>query len=311
MLKPPKPAPPVPSSAKPSVPKTVIVSLNIKGNNPTNYCSSLDGHDADLILLQRDQYEFSDFGDDYNLLGRCEEVSAFKNKSRDPSIFRQGSCWSSNELYPENLEHVYSLTVQANGISCANVLLEGGRLASKSPVYLQSNFDSLLEFKMSPLRHLLEAGKDQPDVIIGDFDSIFAGDKKVLKCFFEVRLKRYRDEYDQLKDEKMREQRTRVLRWNLDPIKLLLRAGYRHIRLQNEGEQITSESSYVVSYHVFVKKSLLDRVEATASVVKIYHSGPNAIKLTLSKKKVQSTKADFPPSITVGDIEELIKGLAV
>jgi hypothetical protein len=96
-----------------------------------------------------------------------------------------------------------------------------------------------------------------------------------------------------------------VLRWHLEPIKLLLNAGYRHIRLQDEGAKFTSIIVKSDFDHVFVKESLLTSVDASVSVIMINDlnlSTRNAIKLSLSERRGPLPQ----PIMNVADIDNLI-----
>jgi hypothetical protein len=103
------------------------------------------------------------------------------------------------------------------------------------------------------------------------------------------------------------DERTKIVRWNLEPIKLLLDGGYRHILLQDEGAKSNELVSPGDSNHVFIKASLLERVEASVSVIEVKDqtlSSHNAIKLCLRAKDGHSSTPQS--SITVKDIDDLI-----
>jgi hypothetical protein len=125
---------------------------------------------------------------------------------------------------------------------------------------------------LSLLNQLTKEDSDNPDVIIGEFHSLFADNFDLLKLFMKGQIDRYKLTGNN-GTELTEKQRIVELRWNLDPVKLLISKGYRHVKSLNEGKILTLPLLGVDSSHVFVKESLLKGFDAEASVFKMDEGG--------------------------------------
>jgi hypothetical protein len=303
---------PVATSRSPDGTSMVIVSANIK-SLPDDPCGFLDSHYADLVLVQQDTIPAPSIGSNYALFKDCgsgsSRISAYRSTSRDLSIFKEESCWLHNSTGPNNPFMAASLTVSINELKIASVLLDGGALIDQN-LLTDGNFNDRLAHKLAPLCALVAGGSEMPDVIIGCFCSFFYEDKLLLKASYELEISAYIKKYNKAR-KLTGEERTRYLRWQLESFKLLLSAGYRHIKLQQEGDDYLS-SQVIESYydHVFIKESLLKTISLTASVSKMSFglSSQKPVTLRLSKTDGHSLTPSTS-SITASDVEVIIEGL--
>lgn len=126
--------------------------------------------------------------------------------------------------------------------------MEGGGVCDK---YLLYNFDNILDYKLQLLKEVVA---ENPDIIVGDFNSVYAYSSKCQTLFLEEQCNYFSKLYNQEVESILRD---RVVKWNLSPYQLLVAAGYSYAQPINEEYAITSKKGNSIVDCVWYKKKLL------------------------------------------------------
>jgi exonuclease III len=189
-----------------------------------------------------------------------------------------------------------TIVASISGYKVANVHLEGGRFVDFGALGPYS--DAFLEHKMSILQHLLALPNDQkPDIIMGDFNCVYAEDKSRRNDFIEGQFNYFKDicNFRELTEN----QKEAIRKTNFAPIGLLLKNGYEFVPAENEKEKVTSANGNSIVDHVFIKRDLLETARPTMKIITDYKKlntgitsytkfDHNAIMLTICSRDGQT-----------------------
>ena len=150
-------------------------------------------------------------------------------------------------------KHVrHGLIINCKGITIANLHLEGGRYCDTE---LFSNFDKLLVFKLKLINSVIN---EKPDIILGDFNSVYAVDNNRKISFLENQYSyfynlskmdglsklSYLSNLNNLNNLNNIEKKLgseKIKKWNMDPYEILIQNGYIYAKPENELMEITSK----------------------------------------------------------------------
>ena len=148
-----------------------------------------------------------------------------------------------------------SIIFSYKNIIIANLHLEGGRYVDVS--LLKENTDKYQHHKLN-LLYLLMLSNTKPDIIVGDFNSVYNTDEKTLKKYLEYQYEYFR----KIKGDLITiEEKEKIYYWNLTPIKYLEHMGYSYAKPINEENMITNgrgDSIIDLIFYNTYKLKLLD-----------------------------------------------------
>lgn len=120
------------------------------------------------------------------------------------------------------------------GVRIANLHLEGGRYSDQA---LFTDFKGLLDYKLQLLQKVIS---HTPDVIMGDFNSVYSSHKASLSKYLDGQYKYFQTSVLRQTTELTHEQKEIINKWNLAPYELLQKAGYKYAVPDNESTGITN-----------------------------------------------------------------------
>jgi hypothetical protein len=279
--------------------KFILCSFNIytwigyksnRKNFDTQFNKLINEKNVELLLTQEDDIDDND--DTY------ESVKAYSLNDISSSRFSFISCINSHNegklqfyrgVVPRN-----AIIIKDNefGISIANLHLEGGRFVDLELDDI--TFNKYLDIKLGLLKEVL---RESPDIILGDFNSVYCNDSVMLKNMYEAQkvyydinrnseLQKIKEDQDDpssnlfswhMKNElglnliKKCAHRNgddkilsleNIISWNNAPFTLLLAEGYIYIEPDNitVNKKInpTNSRGKNVIDHVWVKQSIFD-----------------------------------------------------
>jgi hypothetical protein len=258
-------------------------------NFDTKFSNLITNNNIELLLTQEDEIDNND--------DTSESVKAYS--LNDSERFSFISCINSHNegklqfyrgVLPRNAIIIQDTTF---GITIANLHLEGGRFVDLE--LDDTSFDKYLEIKLGLLKEVLELS---PDIILGDFNSVYSNNLTLLNKMYTDQ-KNYYDGYrnselERIKGEEgytynlfRRHIQTKfglsiinkcanrnsgsknfslenIISWNNKPFTLLQAKGYIFIEpnnIQLVGGKInpTNSRGNNIIDHVWVKQSLLDK----------------------------------------------------
>jgi len=256
----------------------------------TNFKKLINDKNVELLLTQEDDIEDND---DTN-----ESVKAY-SKGNQSKRFKFISCINSHN---EGKLQFYKGVVPRNaiiikdnefGINIANLHLEGGRFVDLE--LDNDKFQIYLDIKVGLLKEVLKLPPElSPDIILGDFNSVYCNDEILLKKMYDDQFAYYknlkikqvesrslnpfsehmRDIYDLNLIKKCPHRNSNnkilslehVISWNNEPFALLIAHGYKYIEPNNIKVSAPRTDSNVINPtssrgknvidHVWVKESL-------------------------------------------------------
>ena len=158
----------------------------------------------------------------------------------------------------------HAILFSYNGIQVANLHLEGGRYSDQT---LFTQFSQLLTYKLELLKKVIA---QQPDVVVGDFNSVYNSNPSILAKYLSGQYKYFQTNILRQPQELTAEQKEMVDKWNAAPYELLHSAGYVYSRPDNEAHAITNGRG----------KSIIDTIWYNPRTVKSFgvHIIPNIIR---------------------------------
>lgn len=289
----------------------VICSFNVyswngyaadRNNFDTLFKNLITEKGIELLLTQEDDI---DNNDDTSESVKVYTLNGYDGNEDNSSRFSFVSCINSHNegilpfyrgVEPRN---AIIITDKVFEISIANLHLEGGRF-----VDLELNddtFSKYLEIKVGLLNEVL---KTPPDIILGDFNSVYCDSEELLKKMYEGQKTYYDNKRNSdlkyIKDQEEgysynsfrrhietyglkllkkcphRTSDNRVLSlkniesWNSAPFALLKAAGYTYIKPKNiiVSKKINPTNSRAENIidHVWVKQSVLDKYDLSTEI---------------------------------------------
>lgn len=208
----------------------------------------------DIILTQEDKNKSNNMFNNYilvvkNGLSHCSETVGL---------------YCSNNIIKNNINNIlllhttpkclgmtrrnfiiFNINKFDKNIKIANIHLEGGKYIDG--VLLKSNFNDYLNYKMEILKYLIEYEK--PDIICGDFNSIYHHDNKIYKEHIEYQIKYFKNIYPRLSNEDI----DKIIIWNKEPYNYLIENDYYNPYIDYD---ITSHCGLNIIDCFWIKKSL-------------------------------------------------------
>ena len=158
-----------------------------RSNFDTKFKELIANKGVELLLTQEDYYQDGDNNE--TVKAYSKNIKEFKGSSRKPSRFNCLSCITTSPFFygavPRN---AIIIEDRAFGITIANLHLEGGRFVD-TELY-DSTFQTYLEIKLDLLNKLL-ALKQTPDIILGDFNSVYCEDGLLLEGMYRAQQAYY------------------------------------------------------------------------------------------------------------------------
>ena len=142
----------------------------------------------------------------------------------------------SVELDSSNIKQRNGYITMINGIKIANLHLEGGRYADK--LLFSKERENILQYKLDLLLLLI---KHDPQIISGDFNSVYHPDSGTLLHYLDIQIIYFNElKIKELKSELTAEDKDFIFKWNLIPYRLLSESGYQYAIPKNT-ESFTSQ----------------------------------------------------------------------
>lgn len=158
-----------------------------RSNFDTKFKELIADKGVELLLTQEDYYQDGDNNE--TVKAYSKNIKEFKGSSRKSSRFNCLSCITTSPFFygavPRN---AIIIEDRAFGITIANLHLEGGRFVD-TELY-DSTFQTYLEIKLDLLNKLL-ALKQTPDIILGDFNSVYCEDGVLLEGMYRAQQAYY------------------------------------------------------------------------------------------------------------------------
>lgn len=158
-----------------------------RSNFDTKFKELIADKGVELLLTQEDYYQDGDNNE--TVKAYSKNIKEFKGSSRKPSRFNCLSCITTTpSFYGAVPRNAIIIEDRAFGITIANLHLEGGRIVD-AELY-DSTFQTYLEIKLDLLNKLL-ALKQTPDIILGDFNSVYCEDGVLLERMYLAQIVYY------------------------------------------------------------------------------------------------------------------------
>jgi hypothetical protein len=143
---------------------------------------------VDLLLTQEDQHDIK--------YDTSESVKAYTlKKEEDPKRYLFSSCISTSLEFCKGIVPRNAIIIKDTefGITIANLHLEGGRFVDAE--LDDDKFKIYLEIKLALLKEVLKS-TPAPDIISGDFNSVFCNDPKLLNKMYDDQKAYYDGSYN-------------------------------------------------------------------------------------------------------------------
>jgi homospermidine synthase len=153
-----------------------------------------------------------------------------------------------------------------NDFIIANIHLEGGRFLDQYILKDDKTFEQLLKYKLYLLEKLFKSKKNTPDIIMGDFNSVYCSDKKRQSEFLNKQYKHY----EKIKGSPLTiHEKTNIKRWNTIPIKYIKSKGYKYAKPENENKSITNGRGKSIIDFIFYKDDKLKFEKGEAKIIDV------------------------------------------
>lgn len=240
-----------------------LITFNIFGRKCPNFYSIdkyIDKYNPNIICTQEDfgKEQYLNIGDYKSITniscGTNMEINSVyfcEKKNNSTEIIK---CISTNPIKLKYASKRYAIIFSYENLIIANIHLEGGRYVDED---LLKNFDKLMSYKIELLYKLINS-ETKPDIIVGDFNSVYNTNNNILEKYLEnqyiyfeskKKLKLTNDEKDNIK------------MWNLSPILFLIQNGYEYAIPKNENKAITNGRGNTIVDFIFYKKDKLKVID--------------------------------------------------
>jgi hypothetical protein len=253
-----------------------IMSFNVYQNNWLNYNEIYEKNknnpmakllkNTDILFTQEDSMcKIADFFPDLMLAGSSGESPCEK-----VSVYSQAPIRS----VPYSTDHFKGLPKRnavfavIKGLKIANVHLSGGRFDDrliKENIGNEDFIRNYIAFKLEPLR---EAINLETDIILGDYNSVFALSEKVKAEFYESQYAYFKG----LIKRELSENEKKIIREiNQAPYDLLIANNYTYAAPLNEGNAVTNYLGSTIIDTIWYKK---DRVSVEdTKIIELFKKG--------------------------------------
>jgi len=255
-----------------------------KNPSPGEYVSDSN---VDIICLQEDAniYEILNYTKLFTFGQKNKNVACFYNTTtigNNKIVFKKYVTTKSIGMGTGDRS---SIIFKYNDIKIANLHLEGGHFVD---VELKNNFDKILEYKLKLLKLVIA---EEPDIICGDFNSVYNTDKTKLETVLQL-------QYDYFRKHRQYDSIDNIKKWNLDPYELLTKNGYKYAIPNNENTSMTNNrGKTIVDTFWFLDKKIQLTNTNIINIMKSYdnynntsceYSDHNPVTTNVIYKKVSS-----------------------
>jgi hypothetical protein len=182
----------------------------------------------------------------------------------------------------------YANVCTINNIKFANIHLEGGRFCDEK---LLGNFDLIMNHKINLLLKVL---KEQPDVIMGDFNSVYSND---IQKYSEYIHEQYYD-FESRKGTKLtNEEKRQIHMFNYGPYAILKKAGYTYVEPSNWKDCVTTVRGGTIVDTIWTKTTLVNE----SFIVNINTGDHMPIYFEITDKQIVTPQ---PESLTINEMVE-------
>ena len=170
-----------------------LLTFNIFGKNCkqfTNFEAELNSYKPDIICTQESIIHSTNVKlVSYNSIDSsghdAEIVGVFSNDESKNYITAMEKISTTGSSYRVADRH--AILFNYKGVKIANLHLEGGRFSDKQ---LFNNFANLLNYKLYLLKKVIAA---KPDIILGDFNSVYSSNKDILNNYLNGQYSYFKD----------------------------------------------------------------------------------------------------------------------
>lgn len=240
-----------------------ILSFNIFNRWCKNFNDSIPIINADILCSQEDSGKKM-----YTPIFGNTILPNMKNKScgsgttetvgvyeKIPNSISFDNCINSAIVYKKSKFSRYGIIFMYKNIKIANMHLEGGRYTDK---ILLEDFEKILSFKLSLLEDII---KQNPDIILGDFNSVYSTNKKRLNSFLEDQYNYFENVV--INDKLTKKDKSNIKKWNLAPFILLKKHGYTYAKPDNANTMITNGRGNSIIDFIFYRKDKIRLEKST------------------------------------------------
>jgi exonuclease III len=239
-----------------------LITFNIFGRNCSNFYSItnfINKYNPNIICTQEDggNDSYKNIGDYKSITkipcGTPNETNGVYEKNNSTKFINCIlSSPAKNMSYAANRS---AFIFSYQNIIIANIHLEGGRFVDEA---LLKNFDKLMAYKIELLNMLLSSN-DKPDIIVGDFNSVYhSKEGEILEKFLDGQYSYF--EYK--KGKKLnKEEKENIKMWNLAPILYMKKMGYEQAIPKNEDYIITNGRGNTIVDFIFYKKDKIKLID--------------------------------------------------
>lgn len=174
-------------------------------------------------------------------LGSYNSINSAGTNSEIVGVFSNGDPQHINDFIkistyggPYHVANRHAILFTYNGVKIANLHLEGGRYSDQG---LFNNFNKLLNYKLDLLKQVIA---EKPDIILGDFNSVYSSNKDILQSYLEGQYNYFKKAVLRQQNDLTQDQKNIVNKWNSEPYELLKTAGYAYAVPDNEKEAVTN-----------------------------------------------------------------------
>lgn len=145
-----------------------------------------------------------------------------------------------------------AIIFSSQGIKIANLHLEGGRFFDMN--FYADKFDILNNYKLQLINAVVE---EKPDIILGDFNSVYSNNENRLKEFIDKQQNYYRNSKPTVYEPQSDLYNQRVIDLNISPYNILVNNGYTYAIPSNEDGMITNGRGNSIIDCIWYKKDKL------------------------------------------------------
>lgn len=222
-----------------------------KETNVSNYINSLESENKPDIICTQEEPINSFIGGDYQRLHTCPEnintpenvAVYYKKNDYNPPKFIE--CIKQNDRH--------AIIFEYNNIKIANLHLDGGRYVDKK---LKTDYNILIENKLALLNAVISKN---PDIILGDFNSVYSSDVNQLNSFY---LNQY-DYFDKFHGYKNIEE---INRWNSEPYQVLTENNYNYAVPYNQSNSFSNFNGQTIVDTIWYKYSVATNTQILDSL---------------------------------------------
>ena len=228
-----------------------LLTFNVFQNRCYKKITDIENQlDCDIICTQEEPHntnslfpiKFKNYERIYTCGNKNEVVGVYYNKKikEIPKLIKCIDTISDIKGIADRAAIIF----EYKGYTIANIHLEGGRYSDE---ILSSNlkFKSILKYKMKLLEEVVE---ENPDIIVGDFNSIYVSKKYNMESVLQGQYKYFADKhfYDKVK----------IREWNESPYLFLQDKGYFYNVPENEDIMFTNIRGKTIIDTIWCKKNV-------------------------------------------------------